>query len=94
VDYSIDYFGTAKINGVRVIATKREMDLADLADLVRSGGKRYSSRDLFDQNGRAISAEEIIQIRKFSSHWVEDDDEELIQPPVEALKQLCIIEES
>lgn len=96
VDYNIDYFGTANINAVRVITTGREMDLADLADLARSRGKRYPSCDLFDQNGSAIPTDEIIQIRKFSSYWVQDEDGELIKSPVEALpvKQLCVIEES
>lgn len=93
VDYDIDYFGTAKLNAVRVITPGREMDLADLADFARSRGKRYRSRDLFDQNGRVIPEDEIIQIRKFSSYWVQDEDEELIKPPIEALKQLCIIED-
>lgn len=99
VDYSIDYFGTANIIAVRVIITGREMDLADLADLNHSGGKRYRSRDLFDQNGSAIPTDEIIQIRKFSSYWFQDENDELTKPPVhpvEALpvKQLCVIEES
>lgn len=93
VDYSIDYFGTAELTAVRVIIPGREMDLADLADLARSRGKRYRDRDLFDQDGNVIPADEIVQIRKFSSYWAQDEDEELIKPPVEALKQLCIIED-
>ncbi|KAL7921338.1 heterokaryon incompatibility domain-containing protein [Trichoderma austrokoningii] len=93
VDYNIDYFGTANINAVKAFTTGREMDLADLADLTRSRGKRYPPCDLLDQNGTAIPADEIIQIQKFSSYWVQDEDEELTKPPVEMLKQLCIIEE-
>ncbi|UKZ94417.1 uncharacterized protein TrAFT101_009289 [Trichoderma asperellum] len=99
VEYNINYFGTANITDVRVITTGREMDLADMADLTRSRGKRYPSCDLLDQNGSAIPTDEIVQIRKFSSYWVQDDVEELTKPPVHPVdalpvKQLCIIEEA